>query len=377
MVKKIHVSLLRVGMYVCDMDKSWMDTPFLSHSFLIKSRSQLENLAKYCEFVHIDTARGGDVDDHPARKPGNPRHRDASLENAYERGQTVLNAVFDDARFGRSVDCTAVKKTVQELTLGILKNADAMLYLTRLKNKHDDLARKSVNVCILTLVFAKHVGIAKHELDTLGLGALLHDIGMVKVPDRILNKPGDLTPGERKLVKEHVMAGADILAAEMPREVLDIVRSHHERVDGSGYPLGLKAAQIGLFARMVAITSTYEALTRERAYGRSMTPMSASQELYARRRTHFDERLVEKFIHILGVYPPGCLVEINTGEIGRVVVANPGNQLRPVLEMLADAGGAEAAETWTLDLAGPEAKGFYIKRVLMQSDPRLSSLTEL
>jgi hypothetical protein len=126
----------------------------------------------------------------------------------------------------------------------------------------------------------------------------------------------------------------------------------------------------------VAITATYEALTRERAYRQAMTPMNASQELYVRRQSHFDERLVEKFIHVLGVYPPGCLVEINTGEIARVLTVNPENQLRPLLEIFTDAAGGEPSARRILDLADVKTKKLYVRRVLTQSDPRVPALLE-
>lgn len=389
MTKKIDVTQLRKGMFICGTDRKWIDIPFFRKKFLITSDKQISTLQEYCEFVYIDTEKGEDVSpaiieqhnddtfvDHDSFKQ---IHEDTSYRKNYEDSQTILSEVLNDVRLGRCVDNPKVRGVVQELIVNIVKDSQTMIGLIQSKDKNDTLARKSVNVCILALAFGKHIGIPKDKMYELGLGALLHDIGMVQVPSRILLKKQPLTPAERAIMEKHTEYGLAILAKtqEIPVNVLKIVHSHHERMDGKGYPQKLQSKEIGLLVRMVTIVSVYEALTRERFYTETLSPVAALKYLYTSGKAIFDAPLVEKFIQALGIYPSGCVVVLNSGEIGVVVNVNPQDRLRPTLRIVTNAQKQLLSQESVLELADRTTKDIEIIKTLAMDDPIIELLMTL
>jgi len=392
MTKKIDVTQLRKGMFICGTDRKWIDIPFFRQKFLITSNKQINTLREYCEFVYIDTEKGVDVISQPEvkieqhndeisveRDSSKQSHEDNVYRKNYEDSQTILSEVLNDVRLGRCVDNPKVRGVVQELIVNIVKDSQTMIGLIQSKDKNDTLARKSVNVCILALAFGKHIGIPKDKMYELGLGALLHDIGMVQIPSRILLKKQPLTPAERAIMEKHTEYGLAILAKtqEIPVNVLKIVHSHHERMDGKGYPQKLQDKEIGLLVRMVTIASVYEALTRERFYTETLTPVAALKYLYTSGKAIFDAQLVEKFIQALGIYPSGCVVVLNSGEIGVVVNVNPQDRLRPTLRIVTNAQKQLLAQESVLELADRTTKDIEIIKTLAMDDPIIELLMTL
>ncbi|MDP1541470.1 MAG: HD-GYP domain-containing protein [Moraxellaceae bacterium] len=394
MIKQINVRQLRKGMFICGTDRKWIEIPFFRRKFLITSDKEINTLREYCEFVVIDTAKGVDVINQPEnQKTIEQPDAEASVDcdsskqsdednvyrKTYEQSQTVLSEVLNDVRLGRCVDNPKVRGVVQELTVNIVKDSHTMIGLIQSKDKNDTLARKSVNVCILALAFGKHIGIPKDKMYELGLGALLHDIGMVKIPGRILLKKQPLMPAERSIMEKHTEYGLAILAKtqEIPVNVLKIVHSHHERMVGKGYPQKLQGKEIGLLVRMVTIVSVYEALTRQRFYTETLSPVAALRYLYTSGKTIFDAHLVEKFIQTLGIYPSGCVVELNTGELGIVVNVNPEDRLRPTLRMVTNAQKQLLSQERVIDLADSINKGIEIIKTLEMDNPIIELFMKL
>lgn len=387
MAKKINVRQLKIGMFLCGTDRKWLDSPFFRRKLLITSDQQIKALRECCEFVYIDTQKGIDV----VTSPENERSHDANAANRdshreppdntthrkiYLQSQTVLTGVLNDVRMGRCVNNPKIRTVVQELIAHIVKDSQAMIELIQRKDKNDTLARKSVNVSILSLAFGKHIGIPKDKMYALGLGALLHDIGMVQIPDRILSKKQPLTPAERAVMEKHTEYGVAVLAKtpDIPVDALKIVHSHHERMDGAGYPQKLRAKEIGLLTRMVTIASVYEALTRERCYTETLSPVAALRYLYSSGAALFDAHLVEKFIQALGIYPVGCVVELNTGEIGIVVKVSSQDRLHPVLRIVTDPKKQLLTHDALFDLADRQNKGVSIAKTLPMNDPIIELL---
>jgi len=376
-------------MFICGTDRKWIDIPFFRKKFLITSDKQISTLQEYCEFVYIDTAKGEDVspaiieqhndDTFVDLDSSKQIHEDTSYRKNYEDSQTILSEVLNDVRLGRCVDNPKVRGVVQELIVNIVKDSQSMIGLIQSKDKNDTLARKSVNVCILALAFGKHIGIPKDKMYELGLGALLHDIGMVQIPSRILLKKQPLTPAERAIMEKHTEYGLAILAKtqEIPVNVLKIVHSHHERMDGKGYPQKLQDKEVGLLVRMVTIVSVYEALTRERFYTETLSPVAALKYLYTSGKAIFDAPLVEKFIQALGIYPSGCVVVLNSGEIGVVVNVNPHDRLRPTLRIVTNAQKQLLAQESVLELADRTTKDIEIIKTLAMDDPIIELLMTL
>ena len=257
---------------------------------------------------------------------------------ARSKAKTYLETVFKDIRMGRSVDSEGAKNVVRSMVDSITRNPDAGLWFTQLRNKDEYTADHSLNVCILTLVFGRHLNFKESVLNELGIGALLHDLGKMQVPIDILNKPGPLTEDELTLVRKHPTFGAEILK-ETPgvsQAAVDIAHSHHERADGKGYPRGLQADEISLFSKMVAIVDVYDAITSNRVYHHGMSPSDALRNMYQWQHKDFDESLVEDFIQCLGIYPVGSVVQLNTGEIGIIMNDNKEHRLKPTVMLVLD-----------------------------------------
>lgn len=353
MRKKIDVRDLRIGMYVSELDRPWLGTPFLFQGFEVRTEEELQKLARLCQHVYIDTDQGSLA---VARKPvvvpdlgilkkfvAGRRHQplypdQATLEEEiprareiYTEGRALIHGIMDDVRFGRALDTARAKTAVTAMTESIIRNPDALACFTQLKKKDEYTALHSLRVCILALTFGRHLDFTADQLNLLGIGALLHDIGKMKVPNEILNKPGRLTDEEFGLMKSHVPLGVAILEQTpgIPAAAIEVARGHHERYSGQGYVLGLKGEAIGLFGSLGGIVDCYDALTSDRAYHDGRSAYDVLTYMYNARHTDFHEELITQFIQCMGIYPIGSIVELSNGEIGVVVTVNRVRRLKP------------------------------------------------
>lgn len=246
---------------------------------------------------------------------------------------------MDDIRFGRGVDIQLARDAVCECVDSVYRNPDAMLLLTQLKDRDEYTAQHSMNVCIFSIVLGRYLGMSIPELRNLGLSGLMHDMGKMRVPLEILNKPGRLTDEEMTVVKAHTVHGRDILMSTrgVYPGAIDVAYEHHENLDGTGYPNGLTDAQIMPYTRIVAVADTYDAVTSDRVYQSGRTHMDAIAILNNESGKRLDGNLVTKFVECLGTYPAGSLVEMSNGEVALVIEVNPRQKLRPKVIMLLDA----------------------------------------
>ncbi|MDH3513744.1 MAG: HD-GYP domain-containing protein [Gammaproteobacteria bacterium] len=375
MKKKIFVQDLRPGMYVSELDRPWRETPFLFQGFEIETNDQIEELGNYCKHVFIETEQSNDTPKKPrpaantpplSRAPTSEPQRIVKLEKVLDRftpghrrppryqDVTVLEeeighareivtetreAVYDimgDVRLGRSINTSAAKKVVADMVDSVIRNPDALMCLNQLKDKDEYTALHSLRVCVLALAFGRHLDLTDDELNLLGLGALLHDIGKMKVPNDIINKPGKLTEEEFTLMKSHVPRGVEILEQThgIPSVAIDVARYHHERFSGGGYAAGFKGEEIGLFGSIGAIVDCYDAITSDRSYHAGLSAHDALNKMYSWRGRDFQPILVEQFIQCMGIYPIGSVVELSNGSIGVVVSINRSRRLRPKVAMV-------------------------------------------
>lgn len=382
MFKKIPVTLLRKGMFVCDTDRKWIDLPFIRQKFLVTSPKEIQTFQEYCQNVYIDTSKGLDVvveiEDSPVPQTVSfaepPVVSDANLK-LYMDAQALLSEIFQQVRLQQNFETFPLKQLVHQLNTAVLKDSQAMIALTRSSGSSDELARKSVNVCLLSLVFGKFLALQPADQFALGLGSLLHDIGIALIPADILDKQAPLTEDERTAMELHTLYGFRLLSkiSDIPKSVLKIVYCHHERMDGSGYPQKLSESKIDQLVRVVSITSVYEALTRERQYRATLSPDSAIRYIYSSGRRMFDAELVEQFIQALGIYPEDCVVELDTGELGIVSRSNPDHRLQPSLRMITNPKKKLLASEYGLDLAEDPDKHRII-RTLSIDDPIMDFL---
>jgi HD-GYP domain-containing protein (c-di-GMP phosphodiesterase class II) len=354
---KVLIQDLKPGMFVYELDRPWLDTPYLFQGFPILDQEDIDQLAQYCQYVFVDELR-----DHsqfrPPQRPGAssleaasastakrsafhgttnyPDVRPAGMEmpaarQAQETATQILFSVRAAMEQGLKLDVELVKRAVDGLRDSIIRNPDALLFLAQLRNTKTAEYDRAINVAVYLLAFGRHLGLSRQELSELGLGGLLLDIGKLQLPPELLDKTSMYTATEHSLFKRHVSFGESMLksATGISDKVIDMLAQHHEREDGSGYPRGLPAKQLGTFGRMAAIVDCFEELVIERSYARPLPPHEALQLIQSWGGRFFQRALVEHFIQCTGVYPVGSLVEMRSGEIGIVVSQNRNNWLQP------------------------------------------------
>ena len=392
MKKKVGVHDLCKGMYVTELDRPWLGTPFLFQGFEILTDEELMQLRALCKYVfilnedmHISpalhrnkpygaaTKQAHSVVQHSDLLAGESSGRsilqskmvpnlyadqtpvEEELQQAVEIEQStrdVLYSILDDARLGRSVDTPAAKKAIAKMTESIIRNPDAFVWLTHLKKKHEYTALHSLRVSVLAIALGRHLGYDEEKLNILGMGALLHDIGKLRVPTEILDKPEALTRDEFEIMKLHVPNGMKILenSEGISATALEVVGRHHERYSGNGYAFGLHGDAIGEFGLISAIVDTYDAITSDRAYHLSLSAADALKIIYEGRQRAYHPWLTEQFIQCMGIFPIGSIVELSTGNIGVVITANRQRRLRPRVALVLSPERKPLAPVSILDL---------------------------
>lgn len=366
---KVFSGDLTIGMYVSELDHPWIESPFLFQGFLLKDKEEVQQVQSTCKYVYVDTEKTSHQINNKLRviaaatqnpvqeKEPNPSKTDFTntvilnkakfdkssfTENliqarkSRDKTRSYIDDMLAQARMGKITDTQKARELVAELASNIVENLDASMWLTQLKSRDEYTAIHSLNVCVLSLTFGRSLGLKGDELNKLGLGALLHDIGKMQVPLEILNKPGKLTVEEFKIMKSHPQKGYQMLLSDdtLSSDVLSIVKSHHERVSGKGYPDNLSESNISYYTKIVSITDVYDAITSDRVYHDGMTPHEALKRLYEWMPDNFDTKLMQAFIRTIGIYPVGSVVELKTGHIGLVVKLTDTHRLKPVVMLI-------------------------------------------
>ena len=361
-------------MFVSELDRPWEESPFLLQGFDLKTQADIKAVQDVCDYVVIDPSRQKTVHGEITTKP-KQSFVDA-FENAasiYQQTSSLVKGMMDDIRFGNQLNVKAAKSAVSDCVDGVLESPDAMMLLTQLKNQDEYTSQHSLNVCILSILLARHLGYSTEELNHIGLCGLLHDMGKMKVPAEVLNKPGKLTDDEEKVMRSHTTLGRDILmsARDVYPGTVDVAYTHHEQFDGTGYPRGLDKTSISVYARLVAIVDAYDAITSDRVYKKGRLHLQAISILTQARDSHFDGGFVMKFIDCIGIYPVGNAVEMKNGEVGVVIEANLVNKTRPKVLMLMD-DKKQFIESYIMDLNIPlvDTVGtpYGIKKVLRKNE---------
>ncbi len=361
---RIPVENLRVGMYVAELDRAWTDTPFMFQGFTVDGPETLAELRRLCRHVYVDqtltatTVSEQLVGDTVTATPVQTRQR--RLRRHVRDGLTRRDAAHDylgrvmtDIRLGRSVDAEEAREQVTGLVSLVTRDASAALWLTQLKSRDEYTSLHCLNVCVLSIAFCRELGYGQEDLKTIGLGALLHDIGKARTPLEILNKPGKLSRDEFAIMQRHPEDGYRMMRAggKVPAEALDIIRHHHERISGHGYPQGRLGGELAQPVLAVAIADVYDAMTSDRVYRPGMASDLALRLMYREAEQTFGVELMEAFIRCVGIYPVGSLVELRNGAVALVVSVEPDRRLMPDVLLLRDAEGQDLAEPERVDLA--------------------------
>ncbi len=292
-------------------------------------------------------------------KEYDPKERTSSFDQEilkasklYTQAKKLQKRVFSDVKAGRKINCKDMETVADGFIDSVFKNQDALTCMTRIREKDAYLLEHSVNVSILMTIFAKHMKLDKKLIHELATGALLHDIGKIKINDKVLHKPGKLTPQETVEMQRHVVHSKEILeeADDISPVSLDIAANHHERLDGKGYPNGLSGEQVSQYARMIGIVDAYDAMTADRCYKDGMNPITAFKRLMKETKTCFDAKQVGLFIQAIGVHPVGTLVKLKSQKLAIVTQTNFVDPLKPVVKVFYHAKFNHYTEIKDIDL---------------------------
>lgn len=401
MIKKVSIAQLKPGMYIHDLNCGWMEHPFTLSKFKITTPDQIKIIVEHgLHEVYIDTGKGLDVADAQtvqevkkrldaklveiATNQLEPAARYAVAEEmvkarkAYSAANKIITSIMRDIRLGKQIETAQAAQVVEQMTDSIFRNKDAMLSLTRLRGKDDYTFQHSVGVCALLVSFGRALELDRETIQSIGVGALLHDVGKMKVPDEILNKPGKLTDDEFKIMKSHVVHSRDLMedTPGMTQIGIDVAAQHHERFDGSGYPHGLKHDGISLYGQMAAIVDVYDAITADRCYHNGMETTVALRKLVEWSKFHFSEKLTHAFVRSVGIYPVGTLVKLESELLGIVYEQHEKNLLMPKIRVMYDSKRNYPIPPRDVDLSKPLNKGGG-DRIVGYEDPKIWNIDPL
>jgi putative nucleotidyltransferase with HDIG domain len=378
---KIHISELKIGMFVSKLDRPWLETPFLMQGFVVESLDDIDAISEYSQHVWIDAIReewiapeeravatGQSKKVSYINKVNAQAEHSAALQT-YREARRITRTLLDDLRLGGVINSEQARDTVKDCVHSVLRNADALLWMSKIRSQDEYTAEHCLNVCILAIAFGRHLGMSEADLERLGMCGLLHDVGKMRVDQEVLNKPSSLTEQEFTLIKAHTVHGRNLLMASpgIPNSTIDVAYSHHEKMDGTGYPRGLTSSGISELAKMIAIVDAYDAMTADRCYSPSIPSTEALKIIFTDRGTHFDDRLALEFIKSVGLYPPGTLVELVNGLVAIVFETNTKYRHLPKI-IVVKKQDKKLAKNVLVDLADVETakleKTFLIKRAL-------------
>jgi len=365
--KKIPLNQLKVGMYVLSVFTKNKDLNVKSEGYILKEENITQLKKSNVTYLTIDPSRTKIKEnientaipeeeflDETSNKPIKSLDNEMKKANKlYNNAKVLQRKILDDITKNKVINAEEVQESTNAIVDSIFRNQDALSCMSRLRIKDDYLVEHSLNVSILMTIFCKHLGIERAIMEELALGAFLHDIGKVFIPDEVLNKPGRFTGNEYEIMKMHVNYGVKALK-ETPNIsdiVMAVVSEHHERIDGKGYPNKLSSDKISQYGRMIAIVDSYDAMTAERVYKAGMHPIKAFKILISESPTSYDSTLVEKFIQCLGIYPVGTLVKLNSGKIGLISRLNKSKPLQPYVRVFYNARLNQAISMEEIDLS--------------------------
>ncbi|WP_341662205.1 HD-GYP domain-containing protein [Vibrio sp.] len=344
---KIPINTLTVGMFVTAIEDS--ERVHLANAGRVSSKKAIKQLeSSGIKFAWVDQSLSiegsvfnpvadGLSDNTPRmvttvkRKLSSRKVRQSTavkiIRDARELANKLLHETFDDT----ALIVPDLERWAEDLISEALDDTDALHCVSALRNKDEYLLEHSVNVATLLVTFGKFLGLPSDMLKDMAIGGIIHDVGKIKVDDKVLHKKGKLTPEEFEHMKLHQVYAEQIISEVSGISPIsrDVCLMHHEKLDGKGYPNGLKGDEIPLHGRMSCIVDIYDALTADRCYKEGMSSADAFKVLLSLTPFHLDKDLVYKFINCVGVYPVGAIVELNDGKVGIVWTSNISEPLKP------------------------------------------------
>jgi HD-GYP domain-containing protein (c-di-GMP phosphodiesterase class II) len=415
--KRVPVSALKLGMFVAELDRPWLETPFLLQGLTIHTLSELRKLREYCKYVYIDEggkdwgakknpfnagfkvakrSLTGDAEGTNSRayrstdkKPtptsvvrlNQPEHKvqhaveeeHPVAKRVYRAAHNTVSGLLEQARLGNALDTDSAKEVVTDCVDSILRNPSALMWMAKIKHVDYYTMEHSLNVCVLAIAFGRHLRMDKIDLVRLGTGGMLHDVGKMQIPDEVLNKPAKLTDEEFSVMSQHPEIGRRLLMKSQGSlsYAVDVAFNHHERMDGKGYPRGLFARELSEYSRIISIVDAFDAMTSDRCYAKARSTLDALKIIYKERGVHFDEEYALEFIQLMGPYPPGTIVELVNGAVGIVLSSEEKKRHLPKIKLVLDQEKRpqpeEIVNLLNVD-AGNLGKDWLIRKVLKDGD---------
>ncbi|MBL4607683.1 MAG: DUF3391 domain-containing protein [Pseudomonadales bacterium] len=368
---KIYISDLAHGMFICQLPIPWKDTPFPMQGFFVRSQEDIDELSKHCEFVFIDTVRSKSVrlpkagiDNRNNEKPviqpcvtniqaslnikpvkiRSDRYA-KTLPSAFSKELkkvkrihakiiTSIETISEQLAKGDEYAVTSLNKSCLALVESAISNPDSAIWLTQLESQRSDLFQHSINATIWAIVFGRHLGLEPEVLQDITLALLLAKIGLLQKPDTEKSENIAANDHSYDFVERSIALVKN--CKQVNQRVINAIRTHLERHDGSGSPTGIKGNRIPLVGKVAGIADYYEALINPLGNQAALSSSDASQLLFTLRDTKFQSDLVEEFIKAIGIYPTGSIVELDSKELGIIVESKPNKRLFPKVLLIAD-----------------------------------------
>jgi HD-GYP domain-containing protein (c-di-GMP phosphodiesterase class II) len=381
-LERVEVEDLSVGMYVAKLDRPWLETSFLLQGFYVRSQETIEQLAAECGYVYIDPRRvNSSANERKLRLVvSNPDKRESSglsqsstiapsqpqtytdrtelteeihaAQTSVEEAIQILEGVVHKLQSTGGVDIADIEAAVRPIVSSVMRNKDAIAALLRIKRIDDYTYSHAISSAVWASVLGRELGFSPEDIDTLAVGCATADIGKTKLDRNLLVQTEKPTEDQWEQIKGHPEEGVHLLKASGVQDpvVLAMIESHHERHDGSGYPLGLSGNSIPVFGRIAGIIDSYDAMITERPYAAARSSFGAVMELQKQADVLFQKELVDYFIKAIGVFPVGTVVELSTGEVGIVIGQDSTRRLRPKVMLILDENKQSRNEMLITDL---------------------------
>lgn len=387
---KVFVNDLRMDMYVSGLDRPWSATSFPLQGFYIRSQEDIDQLCAVCKFVYIDVTRGASpvkanlktLDKSSSLggglgEKGGLRTRDtgpklqklplrkdsydvaAPLKKELKKVDALMSdvgyavsEVMSQVESGVPMSYGEIRQAADGMVGSVVRNPDALTWLMRMQEKDEYTHDHAVRCAVWALLFARHAGMQKADMQLLTEAVLLKDVGKIKLPKELLTQE-ERTPAQEKEYEKFVDYSVEILreTGGVSPKVVSIVKNHCELINGKGFPRGLEGDKIPFLAKVTGIVSVYDQITNPRYSNYPLAPSKAVSQLYKMRNEEFQEELVVEFIQAIGLYPTGTVVELSTGETAVVVEQNFGRRLKPKVMIVRDVAGDPLEKPKLVDMA--------------------------
>jgi len=348
-------------MYVSELDRPWLETPFLFQGFFVQSDEDVAAVRSHCREVLVDMQREDDRRQPLAasRRALPPAAAMRELKDEIKQASGVhfaiaatIEEVMGELKSVGKLNVQKLETAVLPMVDSVLRNPAAMSCLMRIRRKGGYLYSHSLASSVWATALGREIGLERDVLRVVALGAMLLDVGKTRIPESILGKPGKLDEREHALMRRHVEFSVEIVreSGQLDPRVLEMVENHHERHGGSGYPRGLKGDAIPVYGRIAGLVDTYDAMITSRPYASTQSSYGALRELRSLAGAEFQPELVDQFIQAIGMFPTGTLVLLNTGEVAVVTAQSRARRLRPEVMIILDAEKRPLDEGQVVDL---------------------------